>query len=1047
MSDRFENIPDELAQRDQWLYWNASADKPRKPLASPADDYGVAWSDPDEWLSFDEVVTGAEAVDQAGIGYVNAADNDDYARGLYGVIDLDGCVNDDGRPKEWLPSLQPFFDRDAYLEFSPSGEGIHIPVAGIEPPEWWADQHFSAEEHEGVEVLTNKFSTFTGDTLKNSGAEVVDYGEWLDEWLLEAYQAVTGEDPLEEQVGEIDPTDAPDSSVAGQPGDRDEWLTAEVAEEALDHIDPDVSYGTWRDVGMGLADHFGSSTAKSLFKQWSRSGRKWDSEAERQAERIIDDASGYNYTIGTVVKHAKSGGWDASAAAREALTGRPDPTPEPESSAEGEESDGEESDERDESGSSGWAYVRNLYTAHDETDENYKKEARLAAANALEDGTAFMHVVETEKLWVFDDEKGYFVPGGEDHIQQVLECNLGQHYSISEKKEITDRIRARNHTHRDELNAKEADDPLLCVGNGVVNFATGELLEHDPRHKFTRGLEWDYPADGGDPEPVVDFLAGITKREEDWKTLLDHLAHGLMPGHPYRAFVITYGPGGNGKTQMGELFRGFVGGDNAAAVELQDLTGDDDFATGALPSAFINVGDDVGVSEIRNTSILKTVTGGGTLRANEKHEKKFDFNNEAAMFFSANEPPRIAEDKQSIDDRLYPIEMPYRHVDNPDPNDPYEREKVPGISEQLLENEAAMEGLLALVVERGRRLLETNGQYAMPEGPAGRREIYEAASDPIRRFALEFLDEAGAGDVILKDDAYTVYTNLCDRDDERPAREDTFKSKISQQSIVDAESGQTRQLTPGDSRDPCWKYVQFHEGVKTLMPPRLIERYFPGAEADGEADEQADDGEIERERAAFGAEPIRDAAQSLTGYVTVTAEVATTRRLGETESGLKAVLKDASGAIDVVSWERDTIEQLEAAEGECVALQNAEVSEYDGAHQLTTVEGLTSIKQVQQGVGYTEAAPGSDAEESDETVQGGLEEMSQPRTSTDGGEYVQTEPEVLEHLRTKGEASIAELAGQLGESPEAVMSAVESLAESGRITVDGDGPSATVALN
>ncbi|ELY76794.1 hypothetical protein C486_17582, partial [Natrinema gari JCM 14663] len=224
-----------------------------------------------------------------------------------------------------MPSLQPFFDRGAYIEFSPSGGGIHIPIAGFEVPEWWADQHFSAEEHEGVEALTNKFCTFTGDTLKNAGEDVVDYGEWLDEWLLEAYKAITGEDPLEND-SEIEPEDAPDSSSAGQPGDRDEWMPAEIAEEALDHINPDVTYTTWRDIGMGLVNHFGKTTGGSLFKQWSRSGTKWDSDAESQADRVINDASDWNYGIGTVIKHASSNGWDASAAAREAMgTPRPDP--------------------------------------------------------------------------------------------------------------------------------------------------------------------------------------------------------------------------------------------------------------------------------------------------------------------------------------------------------------------------------------------------------------------------------------------------------------------------------------------------------------------------------------------------------------------------------------------------------------------------------------------------------------------------------------------------------------------------------------------------
>lgn len=683
------------------------------------------------------------------------------------------------------------------------------------------------------------------------------------------------------------------------------------------------------------------------------------------------------------------------------------------------------SDAEGESDGDDWEHIRMSYA------DEHIDYARQAAANALESQTAFMWVLDSEILWRYDDTHGYYVPKGEAYIHRVLEDELSQHYSISEKSEVVDRIKARNQVDREELNAKGFEKKLLCVGDGVVDLANGELLDHAPKYKFTRGLEYNYEAEA-DTDAIVEFLDEITKREEDWQTLVDHLAHGLMPGHPYRAFVMTYGPGGNGKTQLGELLRGFVGADNAAAVELQDLTGDDDFATGALPSAFINIGDDVGVSEIRDTSTLKTASGGGTLRANEKHEKKFDFTNEAAMFFSANEPPRIKEGKQSIDDRLYPIEMPYRFVDDPDPDDEFQKPKTPGIADKLLNDQGAMRGLLQLVVEHAQRLIATGGRYSMPEGPSGRRDIYEAASDPIRRFAFDYLQSGDDHDQILKDDAFTVYASMCDEHDDRPARDDIFKGEMSKQSIIDLESGQTRQLTPGDSRVTAWKYVKFTPRAKRLMSDRLVERYFPGA--DDDPVEKTDDAdEVEQERAAFGAEPIREAAQSLTGYVTVTAEIATTRRLGETESGIKAVVKDASGAIDLVAWDRDIIDTLEANEGGCVAVQNAEVTEYDGAHQLTTVGGLTDIQSIQDGVGYTEVDVPEDA--TDETS----DQAALDVVSGSPEEWAQAEKRVLEELRTEsGGFTVPELAGRLGESPEEIQSAVDNLSGQGRVVVYGD---------
>jgi putative DNA primase/helicase len=943
-----EAIPEELRDRDQWLMWDASAEAPRRPHWRG--NFAVSWTEPDDWHSFEEALEAAEEHASWGIGYVFANTNRDHPRGLYGALDLDGCVDDEGSPKEWLPSLQPFFDADAYMELSPSGTGIHIPLLGFEPPEWWSDTHFTDDEHEGLEAYGKKFFTFTGDRLRGAGEAVAETGEFVEDWLIEAHKSVTGDDPTKEQSDDFD------HAVEGGRANREEFLEEDDIRDALDHIDPDVGYNTWRDIGFALAEFFSSDrTAYKVFRDWSRGGSKWDDDAEKQAKRIIEDASsGGGRTIGTVIHHARSGGWEMP------TTNSPDPVgiERPDGEAEGEESTENPDDDSETSSSrSGprpsWKDVRSNYGLEDDG----KKYGRLSATNALESLKSWMYVVESETLWVYDDDRGYFNRWGEQFAAKILEQNLSEHYSRTEKEEIVGRLEARNQTHREELNARSRDGHYLCVGNGVVDLATGNLQDHSPTFKFTRGLEWDYEPAKADPEPVLEFLDDVTKREEDRDTLLDHLAHGLMPGHPYRAFIITYGPGSNGKTQMGQLFRGFVGEDNAASVELQDLTGDDDFATGGLPGAFVNIGDDISVSEIRDVSILKSVTGGGTVRANEKYEKKYQFQNEAAMFFSANEPPRIAEESEAIGDRLYPIEMPYRFVDDNtfDPDNSRHKKKTPGISKQLLEDREAMRGLLLLCVKHAQSLIESDGQYSMPEGPKERRDMYEAASDPIRRFALDYLETGGGDDLILKEDAFAVYREMCEADDERVASQDGFKRQIAQQALIDVESTRTRNMTPGDNREMCWRYVRFADDARDLMPARLIERYFDAGSA-AEDDDDGDGGDDDSATARsnpWNASPVAEVADDPTGYATVSVQVLdVTHAESENQPSWRATVKDETSAVDVVSWEEPDAPD----EGDYIVIKNAELDEYDGSTQLVVRPNVTETVDIQPGVGYTEGA-------------------------------------------------------------------------------------------
>jgi hypothetical protein len=237
MSSDFDAFPDELRERDQWVMWSSDADAPRRPLWRGSTN--VSWNDPNDWHSFEEAAEAESDHEPWGIGYVFANTNDDHARGLYGALDLDGCVDEHGRPKDWLPSLQPFFNAGAYMEYSPS-DGIHIPVAGFEPPEWWSDQHFTDEEHEGAEAYGSKFFTVTGDQLRNSGDTVVDAGDWLYDWLAELHEAITGEDPRAEAVsegqggGKDDQNHSADGSSRGELGiydvlSRSEYPTGENA--------------------------------------------------------------------------------------------------------------------------------------------------------------------------------------------------------------------------------------------------------------------------------------------------------------------------------------------------------------------------------------------------------------------------------------------------------------------------------------------------------------------------------------------------------------------------------------------------------------------------------------------------------------------------------------------------------------------------------------------------------------------------------------------------------------------------------------------------
>jgi len=823
-------------------------------------DHDTRWSDPEN---------------VSGVNYGIYADEDDQ---LF-VLDVDVHRDDEDAPvvaiaalsglEEGLKVRSPHADKD-----TAGGHEIYKLAGDRAPAELFSDVFGRANPVPswGEVVAKNKYVVGPGSQLDGcdkdwcdecdtttGGQYVVEVDKSIPtvepETIVEALNAdpdLTREDQEQTESGSSDGVTSADGD-GNRSSQRDyPDLTRDQVEALLDEIPGDQHFDDWIRTGYAVLAWDDGDEGQEVFEDWSKENEKWDKdESQRQIDYIWssgdpDPDGRQGAGVGTLVHLAREHG-DTSDILPESY--EPNTKTPAELVAEySDEYDDAENVPNDltelverASGSDenakpsepvetpqDWSDVRTMYNLAD-ADEASKPAARLAAVEVLEEETSWIYVRQSERLWVYDEDTGQFAGIGEGYLAARLESELPSHKTKQEKNEIEDRICDRNQVDRTELNARTYDDPLVCVGNCVVNLRTGEKLEHGPQYRFTRGLKWDYKPEekSVDRQGVLDFLDSVTSRTEDRDTLLDHLGHGLMPGHPYRAFVVCYGPGGNGKTQVAELFRAFVGGENAAAVEIDELA-HDNFSTSDLPDTFINWGDDMsgdGGGTLQDLSTLKKATGGSEIRCNEKFEKTFNFKNEAAMFFSANEPPRIGEQKRSIEDRIYPIRMPYEFV--ADPEAPHEKQKVPNISKQLREDEAVMRGLLSLAVKHAKTLIDNNGQYSQPESPEERLEKYNKQADPLQRFTGKAFESADGEHLIRKDDAYTVYTAVMDSWDERKTGERAFKRQLPRTLSEDIETGQSRALANEDDKDRvwCWKRLKWTEEIKDWLPEWMLDRY------------------------------------------------------------------------------------------------------------------------------------------------------------------------------------------------------------------------------
>ncbi|NGM71333.1 hypothetical protein G6M89_20410 [Natronolimnobius sp. AArcel1] len=167
--DKFdiEAIPDELAERPQWICWRAE-DRDGKTTKVPVDPTTGSFAsttDDRTWTTLDQaleyVVTGAD-----GIGFVFTATDP-----LVGV-DLDDCRDPEtGKPLEPAPSI--IDQLDSFTEVSPSGTGYHVLLEGDLPD--GRNRHGSLEMYDHA-----RFFTVTADHVSGTPTSVNERQEALE---------------------------------------------------------------------------------------------------------------------------------------------------------------------------------------------------------------------------------------------------------------------------------------------------------------------------------------------------------------------------------------------------------------------------------------------------------------------------------------------------------------------------------------------------------------------------------------------------------------------------------------------------------------------------------------------------------------------------------------------------------------------------------------------------------------------------------------------------------------------------------------------------
>jgi hypothetical protein len=161
-------VPDNLAERDQWLLWryegrNGRATKvPYSVRGCRADN-----TNPRDWTSFDVARTAwrQHGEQYAGLGFVFSK-SDPFVG-----IDVDDSLDPEGKIKSWARGVVHRF-ADTYTEISPSGSGLKIWAGGSLPRNLAG---IKIEDGQ-IEIYDHaRFFAVTGRVFNGAPLEIEDY--------------------------------------------------------------------------------------------------------------------------------------------------------------------------------------------------------------------------------------------------------------------------------------------------------------------------------------------------------------------------------------------------------------------------------------------------------------------------------------------------------------------------------------------------------------------------------------------------------------------------------------------------------------------------------------------------------------------------------------------------------------------------------------------------------------------------------------------------------------------------------------------------------
>jgi putative DNA primase/helicase len=389
---------------------------------------------------------------------------------------------------------------------------------------------------------------------------------------------------------------------------------------------------------------------------------------------------------------------------------------------------------------------------------------------------AYFYAIRSDvnrELWIYVN--GIYVNNGATYVQEFVRSLLDEAYTTHIANVVVDKVCTDSYVDADDF-FEEKSKGEVAVENGILNLKNRELLPFTPDKIFFNKLPVEYKPKAK-IELLEKFFKDIIGDDKDLPVIQEMFGFMLMKEYKYERCFMIIGNGRNGKGKLGVVIKKFIGSENISNLQPTVLEDSNNFSTSSLHGKLVNLSLDISRDAMRNTSMLKSLSGRDIITCPRKFREPITFVNYAKIIYGANELPFTYDTKDAFWERWILLEFPYTFI----PEDRYELEpdktyfkiRDPDIAEKVTLPEE-MSGLLNWALD-GLDRLERQGDFSYKLSPKEVMALWIRRSDSFSAYFMDCL-ELDYDTKITKKELRRTYSDYCKRHKVKPLGDKHIKN-------------------------------------------------------------------------------------------------------------------------------------------------------------------------------------------------------------------------------------------------------------------------------